>query len=66
MIVKTDKVEVRKRLKTLYMLMQERRTLDELAEGLGRTKKQVHKDIGKLGMQGCIIGSNKGKYWIEV
>jgi len=60
-----DKAEVRKRLKALYVLMQERRTLRELAEKTGRTSKQVHKDIGKLGRHGCIICSNLGVYWIE-
>lgn len=61
-----EREEVRKRLVELYKAMLEKRTLRELAEITGRTPKQVHKDIGKLGREGCVIGSRLGLYWIEV
>ena len=58
--------EIRRRLVELYKLMLvERHTLQELSQKTGRTTKQVYKDISKLGRDGCVIGSNRGTYWIE-
>lgn len=54
-----------RRLKELYGILAQPHTLDQLASKTGRARKAVYKDIGKLAMQGCRVGSRLGVFWIE-
>lgn len=60
-----DQKEIQRRLRELYRLLQEKHTLEELSQKTGRPARDIYRDIAKLGVQGCVIGSRLGTYWIE-